>query len=179
MNQTQTLQSIVLGGGCFWCVEAVYQKVDGVQSVVSGYSGGTAETANYKTICSGTTDHAEVIKIEFDPTVVGLEKLLNIFFIVHDPTTLNRQGNDVGRQYRSVAFYRSESDKLAITAAIERAQSDYNDPIVTEVSPLEHFYAAETEHQDFWNQNPNQPFCQLMIPPKIEKLKKALASKSV
>lgn len=168
---TQNLDTIVFGGGCFWCTEAVFVRVPGVKSVVSGYAGGETQDPNYESICGGRTGHAEVIKIEYDPAEVSLVTLLEIFFAAHDPTTLNRQGNDVGTQYRSVVFYSSESQKEMISKFIPTAQKDFQNPIVTEVSPLEKFYSAETYHQKYYDSNIEAPYCQFVISPKLQKVK--------
>lgn len=168
--QTET---IVLGGGCFWCTEAVFQKVRGVTSVMPGYAGGTDERVNYYRVASGATGHAEVIRVEFDPDVISLEILLDIFFVVHDPTTRNQQGADVGTQYRSIILYASEDQKKVIDEAINTAQEKYTDPIVTEVDKLDQFFEAEIEHQDYYRQNKNKnPYCRVVIDPKLRKFMK-------
>lgn len=160
-----------MGGGCFWCLEAVFQRLNGVTKVVSGYSGGTVEKPNYKQVCTGTTGHAEVVQIEFDPAKLPLEKLLEVFWAAHDPTTLNRQGHDVGTQYRSVLFYENDAQKAAFEKSKAAAQKDFKNPIVTEIAPLKAFYAAEDYHQNYYNQNATQnPYCQVVIRPKLQKL---------
>ena len=164
------MQTIILGGGCFWCTESVFLSVKGVQSVVSGYMGGDASTANYQAVCSGTTGHVEVIKIEFDESVVPLEVLLDVFFATHDPTTKDRQGNDVGSQYRSVVFYTEDTQKPTVDRTISELR-DMGVNVVTEVHPAVDFYAAEDEHQDFFNRNPSQAYCNFAIPPKLAKLR--------
>lgn len=160
----------VFGSGCFWCTEAVYEHVPGVKKVVSGYSGGHVANPTYKQVCDGTTGHAECTRIEFDPGVVSYERLLEIFFESHDPTTLNRQGADEGTQYRSAIFYTSEQQKAAAEAAKKAAQKDFDDPIVTEIAPLGPFYEAEDYHQDYFKNNPNAGYCAFVIRPKVKKL---------
>lgn len=160
----------ILGAGCFWCVEAVFQRVEGVQSVVSGYMGGNAETADYKSVCSGMTDHAEVVQITFDDSIVSFQTLLEVFFEVHDPTTLNRQGNDVGPQYRSVIFPVDDSQAQIAADVIQNAQKQFAEPIVTTIETADTFYSAEAYHQNYYNQNSHQPYCALVISPKLQKL---------
>lgn len=159
-----------LGGGCFWCTEAVFERVPGVKLVVSGYAGGKVDNPSYQAICTGETGHAEVIQVEFDPARVSYEKLLEIFFEAHDPTTLNRQGADEGTQYRSVVFYHSEAQRHAAEAAKAAAAKIWDDPIVTEISPAPKFWPAEDYHQDYFAKNPNQGYCALVIRPKVIKL---------
>ncbi|MBK9656303.1 MAG: peptide-methionine (S)-S-oxide reductase MsrA [Rhodanobacteraceae bacterium] len=173
-----TRESIVLGGGCFWCLEAVYEEVRGVDTAVSGYAGGHVENPTYTQVSGARTGHAEVVKIDFDPKVVSLDTVLDVFFTIHDPTTLNRQGNDSGPQYRSVAFYGNEAQKKAIEAAIARsvASGDWRGSFVTEVLPLPTFYAAEDYHQEYFELNGEQPYCSLVIAPKVAKFKKRFAS---
>ena len=168
------MDKVVVGGGCFWCVESVFRHVAGVTSVVSGYAGGRSENPTYNEICSGTTGHAEVVEISFDPEVVSLKELFAIFFATHDPTTLNRQGNDSGTQYRSVIYYKDEQQHQVAAEMIEElnAQRVWPDPVVTELSPLPVFYPAEEYHQDFFRKNPFQPYCLFSIPAKLEKLAK-------
>ena len=164
------MASIVLGGGCFWCVEAVFLQIEGVESVVSGYAGGENPNPTYREVCSGSSGHAEVVKIDYDSEVIDLETLLKIFFTTHDPTTLNRQGGDVGTQYRSVIYYANEDEKSLIEKIIkEYAESIWDDPIVTEMSPLPEFYKAEEYHQDYYNNNPSQSYCAYVITPKVAK----------
>lgn len=163
--------SIVLGGGCFWCVEAVFKAVSGVVEVTSGYSGGVIENPTYEEVCTGTTNYAEVVKVFFDADKISLEKLFDIFFTIHNPTTLNRQGNDVGTQYRSVVFYKNEAQKQSALKALQKVQNRYEDKIVTQVEPLQSFYKAEEYHQDYFAKNPNDGYCNLFIPPKLKKLK--------
>jgi len=158
------------GGGCFWCLEAVFQRLPGIVHSVSGYSGGKTENPTYEAICSHGTDHAEVIRVEFDPTVISYEKVLGVFFDAHDPTTLNRQGADEGDQYRSVIFYENEAQHSAAGKAKLAALKQYEDPIVTEIVPLKKFWRAEDYHQDYFNQHPNQGYCSFVIKPKVKKL---------
>ena len=164
----------VLAGGCFWCVEAVYLQLDGVRSVKSGYAGGTAETADYETVCSGRTDHAEAVEVRHDPSKLTYGKLLKVFFsIAHDPTTRDRQGGDVGRQYRSAIFYANDEQKRIAQAYIEQldAAKVFDKPIVTEVVPLERFYEAETYHQNYAARNPGQPYIMFNALPKVKKVR--------
>lgn len=160
------------GGGCFWCIEAVFQRLDGVVSVVPGYAGGDTPNPTYREVCSGETGHAEVAQIRFDPAVITYEELLEVFWRAHDPTTLNRQGADVGTQYRSVIFYHSDSQKEAArTSKKTLAESGiYKDPVVTEISPLDTFYEAEDYHHDYYDRNQSAPYCRFVIQPKLEKL---------
>ncbi|GAB4109091.1 MAG: bifunctional methionine sulfoxide reductase B/A protein [Phycisphaeraceae bacterium] len=170
----QGLATAVLAGGCFWCTEAVFEPVDGVVDVVSGYAGGSAETANYEAVCSGTTDHAEAIRITYDPNRVSYIKLLELFFhMAHDPTQLNRQGNDVGRQYRSAVFYADEKQKMATSAYIRLLEESryFSQPIVTTLEPLTEFFPAEAYHQDYARENPDQPYIRHVAQPKVDKLK--------
>lgn len=160
--------SYVLGGGCFWCIDAVFRRIKGVSETVTGYAGGEGEASYYR-VASGTTGYAEVTKITFDETIIPPGDILDIFFLVHDPTTLNRQGADKGTQYRSVMFYENEAQKHDFEAAITRATKIWSDPIVTELAPLEDFYQAEDEHQDYFNNNPEAGYCQIVIAPKIVK----------
>ena len=163
-----------LGGGCFWCVEAVFQRIEGVLSVKPGYAGGDIKNPTYKQICTGNTGHAEVAKIEFDSSKVTYSQILNVFWQSHDPTTLNRQGNDVGTQYRSVIFFHDESqEKIARKSKIDANNSGYWDnEIVTEVTLLNNYYDAEDYHDNYYNNNPNQPYCLFVIKPKLDKLEK-------
>jgi peptide-methionine (S)-S-oxide reductase len=160
-----------LGGGCFWCLEAVYENVKGVKEVVSGYAGGHTENPDYRSVCSGATGHAEVVQITYDPSVVRFEDLLEIFWTIHDPTTLNRQGADVGTQYRSVIFYHDKEQKKIAEASRNEAQKRFRDPIVTEIAPLTKFWPAEAYHQDYFRKNPDQGYCRAVVAPKVEKFK--------
>ena len=163
-----------LGGGCFWCVEAVFQRIEGVLSVKPGYAGGDIKNPTYKQICTGNTGHAEVAKIEFDPEKITYSQVLNVFWQSHDPTTLNRQGNDVGTQYRSVIFFHDESQReIAEKSKIDANKSGYWDnKIVTEITLLNNYYDAEDYHDNYYNNNPNQPYCLFVIKPKLDKLEK-------
>lgn len=166
-----------LAGGCFWCLEAVYDELKGVQRVVSGYAGGDTPNPTYEQVCSGRTGHAEVVQIEYDPSVVSYRDLLEIFFTIHDPTTLNRQGADVGTQYRSAIFTHDEEQQRqaeAIIAELEN-ESAFPNPIVTEVTALDTFYPAETYHHDYYENNPNQPYCMVVVAPKVAKFRKKFA----
>jgi len=164
----------VFGGGCFWCTEAVFDELRGVKSVVSGYAGGSTKNPTYEKVCGGGTGHAEVIKIDFDPTEITFKDLLTVFFATHDPTTLNRQGNDVGTQYRSAIFYADEEQKREAEAFIKELNDSkaFGKPVVTTLEPLGEFYVAEDYHQKYYANNPYQPYCQYMIPPKLSKLHK-------
>jgi peptide-methionine (S)-S-oxide reductase len=170
-------ESLVLGGGCFWCTEATFQLVPGVRSVVSGYAGGHTPRPTYEAVCAGSTGHAEVIKIEFDPAQASLEKLLDFFWTVHDPTTLNAQGNDHGTQYRSIILYAGEEQKAAAEKSKAAAQKNFSDPIVTEILPLKEFFVAEGYHQDYFKKNPSAGYCRFVVKPKVDKAKKALGQK--
>jgi len=164
------------GGGCFWCTEAIFQQLKGVHKVVSGYSGGTAPgKPTYREVCSGLTGHAEVVQLSFNEAEISYKELLQIFMSTHDPTTLNRQGADVGTQYRSVIYYQDESQKKAALEVIEEMATYYNDPIVTELSPLGEFYEAEDYHQDYYRNNPGQGYCSVVISPKLAKFRKQYA----
>lgn len=177
MNQNDNLATITLGGGCFWCIEAALGQVEGIHRAISGYAGGRADTANYRSVCSGTTGHAEVVQIHYDPREIATEEVLEIFFTAHDPTTLNRQGNDVGPQYRSVIFYHNEAQKAAAEKVIQETASQmYGAPIVTELAPLDVFYPAEAEHQDYYERVGNRnPYCSFVISPKVNKVRKKYA----
>lgn len=167
---TNKLEVATLGGGCFWCVEAVYERLPGVVSVTSGYAGGHTENPTYKQVCTGTTGHAEVTQIVFDPAKTSFDKILEVFWQAHDPTTLNRQGADEGTQYRSVIFFHGEKQKLQAEKSKLTAQAQFKSPIVTEISPLSKFYPAEDYHQGYYELNGRQPYCQMVIRPKLEKL---------
>jgi peptide-methionine (S)-S-oxide reductase len=168
----------VFGGGCFWCTEAVFDELRGVKSVVSGYAGGSTKNPTYEEVCGGRTGHAEVIKIEFDPEEIAFKDLLTVFFATHDPTTLNRQGNDVGTQYRSAIFYADEEQKREAEAFIKELNDSkaFGKPVVTTLEPLGEFYEAEDYHQKYYANNPYQPYCQYMIPPKLNKLHKQFSA---
>lgn len=173
-SYAQTTETITLGGGCFWCVEAVFQRVKGVEKVVSGYSGGKITNPTYREVSSGLTGHAEVVQVSFNPNVISLEKILEVFFKTHDPTTLNRQGADVGTQYRSVIFYHTGKQQKVAQNIIKRLTEEkiWNNPIVTELSPFTAFYRAEDYHQNYFNRNTTQGYCQFVIVPKLEKFSK-------
>jgi peptide-methionine (S)-S-oxide reductase len=158
------------GGGCFWCLEAVYDRIEGVVSVTSGYAGGTAKNPTYEQVCTGTTGHAEVVQIAYDPAKTSYEDLLDIFWKAHDPTTLNRQGADVGTQYRSIILYHDEAQKAAALKSIKKAQASFKDRIVTEIAPLGVFWKAEDYHQDYYNANKSAGYCRVVISPKLKKL---------
>jgi peptide-methionine (S)-S-oxide reductase len=170
-------ETATLGGGCFWCVEAVYQELKGVLQVASGYSGGHIVNPSYREVCSGTTGHAEVAQITFDPAVVSYADILEVFFTVHDPTTLNRQGNDVGTQYRSVIYYHSPEQKTIAEAAKKAAGELWEDPVVTEIAPLGKFYKAEDYHQNYYKDNPAQPYCVYVVGPKVKKFREKFLEK--
>ena len=168
-----------LGSGCFWCTEAVYDSLNGVLSVESGYMGGRRENPTYEQVCSGATGHVEVVNIEFDPAVISFRDILDVFFAVHDPTTLNRQGNDIGEQYRSVVFYHSDEQRRAAEdkiLALEQAK-EFPRPIVTAVEPAKPFYRAEAYHQEYFANNPNQPYCSAVVGPKVAKFRKKFAGR--
>lgn len=172
-------EQATLGGGCFWCLEAVYTELAGIERVVSGYAGGHVVDPSYEAVCSGTTGHAEVVQLTFDPQVISYEDILNVFFTIHDPTTPNRQGHDVGSQYRSVIFYQSPEQRATAEATIARlgAEALWQDPIVTEVVPLTAFYEAEAYHHDYFKNNPWQPYCQVVVAPKVAKSRKHFFAK--
>jgi peptide-methionine (S)-S-oxide reductase len=176
-NPETATEVATLGGGCFWCVEAIYQDLQGVSKVVSGYSGGSTSNPTYREICTGLTGHAEVIQVHFDPSVTTYREILDIFFTVHDPTTLNRQGNDVGTQYRSVIYYHSDEQRQTAEAAKVAAAALWDDPIVTEIAKFDRFYAAEAYHQNYYKDNPNQPYCSFIITPKVKKFREKYQSK--
>lgn len=174
-----TREVATLAGGCFWCLEAVFLELKGVVSVQSGYAGGTVANPSYELVCTGTTGHAEVVQVTFDPSVISFQDLLEIFFVIHDPTTLNRQGGDVGTQYRSAIFYHSPEQKAVAERAIAELEAGHvwDDPIVTEVHPLDAFYPAEEYHRDYFRRNPNQAYCRAVIAPKVAKVRKAYFEK--
>lgn len=173
MNANPPLEKATMGGGCFWCVEAVFQRLTGVKKITSGYAGGKTSHPTYKDVCTGETGHAEVIQIEFDPAQVSYDKILEVFWEAHDPTTLNRQGADEGTQYRSTIMYHSPAQKESAEKSKKSAQSRFKDPIVTEIVPLPVFYPAEVYHQNYFNDNQRQPYCQFVIKPKVDKLEKS------
>ena len=166
------LEKATFGGGCFWCVEAVFERIDGVSDVISGYAGGHTKNPTYYEVTSGKTGHAEVCQITFDPAKISYDELLDIFWQAHDPTTLNRQGNDKGTQYRSAIYFHNNSQQKSVNASIEKAKKIFKDPITTEIKALDQFYIAEVNHQDYFANNPNVPYCTFVIAPKINKLEK-------
>jgi len=174
-----TRETATLAGGCFWCLEATFEMLKGVDKSVSGYAGGHVPNPGYKAVCTGKTGHAEVVQLTFDPAVIGFADLLDVFFTIHDPTTLNRQGNDVGTQYRSAIYYNSTAQKEAAEAKIKElnAKGVWGAPIVTEVAPLKEFYAAEDYHQGYYRNNPYQGYCQAIVAPKVQKLRKQWAAR--
>ncbi len=170
-DKSAATQHVTFGGGCFWCIEAVFQRLKGVKSVASGYAGGEVPNPTYKQVCEGDTGHAEVVQLEFDPKEVSFETLLHVFWAAHDPTTLNRQGNDRGTQYRSVIFYENDEQKAAAEKSKKEAQKEFKDPIVTQIAPLTKFYKAEDYHQNYFNQTGDRnPYCTVIIRPKLQKL---------
>jgi len=176
-NTNENLELATFGGGCFWCTEAVFQMMPGVKSVTSGYAGGHTENPTYEQVCNGTTGHAEVIQVAFDPAKTSYENVLEIFWEAHDPTTLNRQGNDTGTQYRSIVLYNSEAQKEAAEKSKSVAQQNFIKPIVTEIVPLTKFYPAEGYHQNYYRSNPNQGYCRAVIQPKVQKFEKKFENK--
>jgi len=167
-------ETATLAGGCFWCLEAAFQDLKGVEKVQSGYAGGHVANPSYEQVCTGTTGHAEVVQITFDPTVVSFDDLLHVFFTIHDPTTLNRQGEDVGTQYRSAIFYHTPQQKATAERVIRELEAEkvWDDPVVTELKPLDAFYPAEQYHRDYYRRNPNQGYCRAVIAPKVAKVRK-------
>ncbi|HAA10828.1 MAG TPA: peptide-methionine (S)-S-oxide reductase [Cytophagales bacterium] len=174
-----TQEIATFGMGCFWCTEAVFQRLKGVESVVSGYTGGTTTNPTYREVCSGTTGHAEVTRITYDPSVITFDELLEVFWVTHDPTTLNRQGNDVGTMYRSAVFYHNDAQKLAAESSKSALDKEgvFKSPIVTEITEAPTFYPAEDYHQNYYNDNSQQGYCQFIIRPKVDKIKKVFAEK--
>ena len=173
-NAQAKTETLVLGGGCFWCLDATYQLVPGVKSVVSGYAGGTVVNPSYQDVCTGSTGHAEVVKIEYDPAETSVEKLLEFFWKIHDPTSLNAQGDDHGTQYRSIILYANDAQKAAAEKSKAAAQAKLSDPIVTQIVPLQAFYRAEDYHQDYFRKNPNTGYCRFVVKAKVDKAKKVL-----
>lgn len=172
-DQNRTSQIITVGGGCFWCTEAIFKELRGVIKVVPGYSGGNVKNPSYREVCTGSTGHAEVIQITYNPELITISEILEVFFMTHDPTTLNRQGPDTGTQYRSAIFYHSEEQKKAAENIIKQYETEkiFEMPVVTEITPFKAFYPAENYHHDYFEQNKRQPYCQFVISPKIEKFK--------
>ena len=177
--EEKDLETATLGAGCFWCVEAVFDDLRGVEDVVSGYSGGHKENPTYQEVCSDTTGHAEVAQIKFDPSVLSFKELLQVFFTVHDPTTLNRQGGDIGESYRSAIFYHNDEQKRIAEEVIKEFTDEkvYDDPIVTEVKAFDKFWPAENYHQEYFLNNPNQPYCTAVVAPKVAKFRKKFADR--
>jgi len=177
--ENNNLETATLAAGCFWCVEAVFDDLQGVEDVVSGYSGGHTENPTYQEVCSETTGHAEVIQIKFNPDEISFKEILQVFFAVHDPTTLNRQGNDVGTSYRSAIFYHSDEQKRVAEEVIKEVTEGgvYDNPIVTQVAPFDKFYVAENYHQEYFANNPNQPYCAAIVAPKVSKFRKKFLDK--
>ena len=177
--ETSNLETATLGAGCFWCVEAVFDDLKGVVSVESGYSGGHTENPTYQQVCSETTGHAEVVNVTFDPSEISFKEILQVFFSVHDPTTLNRQGNDIGTSYRSAIFYHSDEQKQTAEEVIKEVTEEgvYDDPIVTELKPFGKFYIAEDYHQEYFANNPTQPYCAAVVAPKVAKFRQKYVSR--
>lgn len=173
------IETITLGGGCFWCLEAVYERVQGVESVESGYSQGHAADPSYEQVCTGTTGHAEVVRVRFDPAVIGLREILEIFFTIHDPTTLNRQGHDVGTQYRSGIYFHTPEQERVARALIDemRASGRYRDEIVTELQSQQNYWRAEDSHQHYFANHPDQGYCAFVVAPKVDKFRKTFAER--
>jgi len=173
------MEQITLGSGCFWCTEAIFQRLNGVESAVSGYSGGKTRNPFYKEVCAGTTGHAEVVQVTYDPDIISLEEILEVFWKTHDPTTLNRQGNDVGTQYRSAIFYHNEQQREVsekLKKALDKSGA-WSDPIVTEITRFDAFWPAEDYHQEYFNENGSQPYCQFVVAPKVDKFAKVFKDK--
>jgi peptide-methionine (S)-S-oxide reductase len=179
MSTEKRVEVATLAGGCFWCLEAVYKDLRGVESAVSGYSGGSVANPTYQQVCAGTTGHAEVVQVTFDPRVVTFREILEVFFTIHDPTTLNRQGADVGTQYRSAIFYHSPEQREVAEQVIAEltAEQLWRDPVVTELTPFTEFYVAEDYHQDYFERNPYQPYCMAVVAPKVAKFRKKFLDK--
>ncbi len=178
-NNLEKLEVATLGGGCFWCTEAVFQQIRGIQTVESGYCGGQVHNPSYEQICTGTTGHAEVVRLRFDPAVITYAEILEIFFTIHDPTTLNRQGADKGTQYRSVIYFHDDDQKKIAQEIMQKMTSVWDDPIVTELSMAPQFYLAEAYHQNYFRQHPEQGYCSFVVAPKVAKARKVFADKLV
>ncbi|WP_049923687.1 peptide-methionine (S)-S-oxide reductase MsrA [Halopiger djelfimassiliensis] len=174
---TDAVQHATFGGGCFWCTEAAMKELEGVESVTSGYAGGHVENPTYEEVCSGSTGHAEVVQVAYDPDSIAYDELLEVFFATHDPTQLNRQGPDVGTQYRSIVLYHDDDQRRQAAAYIDALDEEYDDDVVTELEPLETFYAAEDHHQDYFEKNPNDAYCRMHAQPKIEKVREKFQQK--
>ena len=179
MDKGMQLETAILGGGCFWCLEAVYDELMGVVSVESGYSGGKDVGPSYQEVCTGATGHAEVVRVNFDPQIISYREILQIFFTIHDPTSLNRQGSDVGTQYRSVILYRDESQKQTAEQVIQEIEAEklWDKPLVTQLVPFEAFYIAEDYHQEYFKKNPYQGYCQMVVAPKVAKFRQKFAAR--
>ncbi|MDQ6785220.1 MAG: peptide-methionine (S)-S-oxide reductase MsrA [Acidobacteriota bacterium] len=177
--ENKNLETATLGAGCFWCVEAVFDDLQGVESVESGYSGGHKENPTYREVCSETTGHAEVVQIKFNPQEISFKEILQVFFTVHDPTQLNRQGNDIGTSYRSAVFYHTDEQKQVAEETIREIEAAgiYDNPIVTEIAPFDKFYTAENYHQEYFANNPNQPYCAAVVAPKVAKFRQKFVSR--
>lgn len=177
-NSTDTPRDelATFGGGCFWCIETVFNRLNGVQSAISGYSGGDSPNPTYEQVCSGRSGHVEVVQVRFNPAVISFETLMDVFFTIHDPTTLNRQGNDVGPQYRSVIFWHTEEQKMQAQAFMESIAGRFSRPVVTALEPLRNFYAAEDYHQRYFEHSPGQPYCMFVVAPKVEKAESSFAA---
>jgi peptide-methionine (S)-S-oxide reductase len=177
--ENKNLETATLGAGCFWCVEAVFDDLQGVELVESGYSGGHTENPTYKEVCSETTGHAEVVQVKFNPEEISFKEILQVFFTVHDPTQLNRQGNDIGTSYRSAIFYHSDEQKRVAEETIREIEAEgiYDDKIVTEITPFDKFYIAENYHQEYFANNPNQPYCAAIVAPKVAKFRQKYVSR--
>ena len=171
------IETITLGGGCFWCLEAVYEQVDGVLSIQSGYSNGQVRQPSYQQVCEGDTGHAEVVKVQFDNASISLREVLEIFFSIHDPTTLNRQGNDVGTQYRSGIYYHDEAQRALAQSVIDELNAELKGRVVTELKPVDNYWPAEAHHQHYFERNPNQGYCAFVVGPKVAKFRKTFASR--
>ncbi|RBI62251.1 peptide-methionine (S)-S-oxide reductase [halophilic archaeon] len=174
---SETSRSATFGGGCFWCTEAAMKELDGVASVTSGYAGGHVENPSYRQVCTGDTGHAEVVQVEYDPEVITYDELLEVFFATHDPTQLNHQGPDVGTQYRSIVLYHDDDQRERVEAYVEALDEEYDDDVVTEIEPLETFYRAEENHQDYFEKNPDDAYCQMHAAPKVEKVREKFQQK--
>jgi peptide-methionine (S)-S-oxide reductase len=171
INYKHNLEKITIGGGCFWCIEAIFSETKGVHSAISGYSGGDIKNPSYNKVITGQTNYVEVVQLSFDPKVISCEEVLTIFWQVHDPTTINRQGSDIGTQYRSVVFYHNDKQKEIAEEVKKLAQKHYKNPIVTEITAIKNFYEAENYHKNYYNENPNNPYCILVINPKLYKFR--------
>lgn len=175
---SDSLETATFGGGCFWCVEAAFKELAGVETVTSGYAGGHTEDPSYEAVCSGSTGHAEVVQVEYDPAEIGYQKLVEVFFTIHDPTQLNRQGPDVGSQYRSIVLSHDDDQRRIAEEFIDALDQVYDDDVVTELEPLETFYRAEEKHQDYFEKNPNDAYCTFHAQPKIEKVREKFEAKA-